>query len=62
MTDQQILYAARECRFDAMCDAMQWAADGDLDATITAILVEALKQATPGWSVEGRQRLFEREE
>ena len=59
MTDEQIRQAARQCRDEALCDALRLAADGDIDATAVAILVEALKQATPELSAQGRQRLFE---
>ena len=62
MTDEQISASEWRCRAEALGAALKWAADGDINATVVAILVEALKQATPELSESGRQRLFEKEQ
>ena len=62
MTDEQIRIAAGRCQYLAFGVALGFAVDVDLSATVTAILVEALKQATPELSAQGRQRLFEEQE
>ena len=58
MTDEQIQQAAWRCYAEATALAMP-ALDGDVSATATAILVEALKQATPELSESGRRGLFD---